>query len=361
MTGAIIAAALGAVAFATGAALQERAILVSAPKTGSSQLRLLLRLVRDPVWLAGTGLSGVGTAAHVWALTQAPLTVVQPIGVSGLLCAVVASAVLHRRRLTGTEVAGCLAVTLGLVILVGMLSGHPGPRDEPSSSAVWALCAGTSAAMLGSLVLSRFVSGALRAGALALAGGISFATISALAKVIGEAALDDPLSVLRPLTLVTLVIGACGALLVQNSYRGDHFPLAYATLLISDPLMAVLVGLTLLGESLPTGVLPITAITVSTLAIVGGTVTLARSSAARGRAGKPRTAPSPAGGGPRSAPRPEEDAGRVDDRPGKHRDVRGPAPAGRSVPERLGRQGHLGVAGPAVTFVGDGDGVSGTV
>ncbi len=196
------------------------------------------------------------------------------------------------------------------------------------------------------------------AGALALAGGISFATISALAKVIGEAALDDPLSVLRPLTLVTLVIGACGALLVQNAYRGDHFALAYATLLISDPLTAVLVGLTLLGESLPTGVLPVTAITVSALAIVGGTVTLARSPAARGRAGKPRTAPSPAGGGPRSAPRPEEDAGRVDDRPGKHRDVQGP---GRSVSERLGGQGHLGVAGPAVTFVGDGDGVSGAV
>ena len=41
MTGAIIAAALGAVAFATGAALQERAILGGVPAEVSGQWELL--------------------------------------------------------------------------------------------------------------------------------------------------------------------------------------------------------------------------------------------------------------------------------------------------------------------------------
>ncbi|MGV2384569.1 MAG UNVERIFIED_CONTAM: hypothetical protein LOD86_04800, partial [Thermobifida fusca] len=94
MTGAIIAAALGAVAFATGAALQERAILGGVPAEVSGQWELLRCLLRSPLWLIGTGLSGIGTVAHVWALTGAPLMIVQPIGVGGLLCAVVVSAVL---------------------------------------------------------------------------------------------------------------------------------------------------------------------------------------------------------------------------------------------------------------------------
>lgn len=320
MTGAIIAAALGAVAFATGAALQERAILGGVLAEVSGQWELLRCLLRSPLWLIGTGLSGIGTVAHVWALTGAPLMIVQPIGVGGLLCAVVVSAVLHRRALTGTEIVGCLTVTFGLVALVGTLYGHSGPPVDPPPSTAWILPTATGVVMLGGLLVSRFVSGALRAWVLALCGGVGFATLSALVRVIGVAALDDPLSVLRPLTLVTAVIGVCGYLLVQGSYRTDHFALAYATLLISDPLTAVLIGVSLLGESLPTGALPLTVIVVSALATVGGTITLARSSVARQRRTRLRAAPSVVSDGPQPSPRPE-DAGRRKERPGKSGDV----------------------------------------
>ena len=112
----------------------------------------------------------------------------------------------------------------------------------------------------------------------------------------------------------------CGYLLVQGSYRTDHFALAYATLLISDPLTAVLIGVSLLGESLPTGALPLTVIVVSALATVGGTITLARSSVARQRRTRLRAAPSVVSDGPQPSPRPE-DAGRRKERPGKSGDV----------------------------------------
>ncbi|WP_198156279.1 DMT family transporter [Thermobifida cellulosilytica] len=363
MTGAIIAAVLGAVAFAAGAAVQERGILLSAPPRECGQVRLLRYLVRSPVWLAGTALSGAALAAHCWALTQAPLTVVQPIGVSGLLCAVVVSAVLHRRRLTRTEVAGCLAVTFGLIVLVAMLSGHAGPV-EPRPQAEWILAAATGAVIVIGVVVSRFLPGALRAWTLALVGGVSFATLSALVKVIGLAVLDDPVAVFQPLTPVALAIGACGALLVQNAYRTEHFALAYATLLISDPLMAVLIGTLLLDESLPTQALPVAVMTLSTLVIVWGTVTLARTSAAREKTAA-QAASGPAGGTPRPAAEPDgaepDDTGRADERPGSTPRPSERTPEGRSVPEGLGGQGDLGLGGPAVTLVGDGDSVSGTV
>ncbi|MEY9213920.1 DMT family transporter [Thermobifida halotolerans] len=364
MTGAIIAAAIGAVAFAAGAALQERAILVAAPAVGGGQLRLLLRLARNPVWLAGSALSGVGLIAHAWALSQAPLTVVQPIGISGLLCAVVASAVLHRRRPTGTQVTGCLAVTLGLVVLVMVLSKHPEPPAEPPAHTTLVLPAATGTVMLLGLAVARFASGALRSWALALAGGISFAAVSALTRIIGIAAVDDPLTAIRPLTLVTLVIALCGALLVQNSYRTSHFALAYATMLISDPLMAMVIGVALLGETLPTGGFAVAAMALSGVSVVAGTVTLARSSAGHApKTGKPRAALSPVSGGPRRSPRPA-DAGLGNGQPGRTYGAPDGTPRSWSVPDvgtGLGGQRYLGLGGPSVTLVGDGDGVSGPV
>ena len=57
---------------------------------------LLGRLLRRPRWVAGTALSGVGALLQIWALTLAPLTVVQPTLALGLVLLLVLSAtVLH--------------------------------------------------------------------------------------------------------------------------------------------------------------------------------------------------------------------------------------------------------------------------
>ena len=57
---------------------------------------LLGRLLRRPRWVAATALSGVGALLQIWALTLAPLTVVQPTLALGLVLLLVLSAtVLH--------------------------------------------------------------------------------------------------------------------------------------------------------------------------------------------------------------------------------------------------------------------------
>jgi hypothetical protein len=281
MTWSVAVAVVGALAVAAGAAFQERAAM-RAPAAGISQARLLRHLCRSRRWLAGTFLTGFGVAAHMWALGHAPLIIIQPIGISGLLFAVMLSAFFHRRRLTGGQVVGSLAVMAALAGLLGTLPVHAGtPHLSRTEMVLMPLaCAGV---MLLCVLVARLVGDATRAWTLATAGGVAYGVTSAFARVIGVGALEDPMHLLRPLTLVALAIGLCGALIVQNSYRTDHFALAYATLLISDPIAATVIGVVFFGERVPAD--PVSATIAATAAVVGavGVALLAKSSGAPNR------------------------------------------------------------------------------
>ncbi|RCV54772.1 DMT family transporter [Marinitenerispora sediminis] len=288
MTWAIAVAVAGALAFAAGAALQQRAAVHVSP--GAGQVGMLVRLSRDPVWLAGTVLSGCGLAGHMLALAHAPLMIVQPVNVSGLLFAVLISALVHRRRPRAAQIWGAAAITVGLVALLCVL---PMPAEDPrlDGGEPVGLPLIALAVMLACVWLSRYTSGAARALALAVAGGVGYAVLSALARVIGVGALDHPAGVLRPLTLVAVVVGLLGALIIQNAYRTEHFTLAYATLLICDPLASVVIGVLCLGEPLPSHPGAATVAALAGLLIAVGTAVLARHSRPHGAL--PATAPAP--------------------------------------------------------------------
>ncbi|MFC7326582.1 DMT family transporter [Marinactinospora rubrisoli] len=297
MTWAIVAGVAGALAFAAGAALQQRSVLhLSAGGTG--QARLLLRLVRDPVWLTGTLLTGCGLAGHLLALSHAPLTIVQPIGVSGLLFAVLLSALFHRRRPLPAQIWGSLAITGGLVALLSALPFDP-HEPEPSGRALVSLPVLAVAIMLACAWIARRAGDAARALMLAVAGGVGYAVTSALARIVGVDALAHPVSVLRPLTFVAIAMALIGAVVIQNAYRTDHFTLAYATLLISDPVAATVIGVLYLDEPLPSHP-GAAAVAVLAAVLVGvGTGILARYS--RPRAARTETGPPPSGAADRRA------------------------------------------------------------
>lgn len=275
MTWAIAAAVAGALAVAAGAALQERTV-ITAPTSGISQFRLLRLLAHSPRWLVGTALTVSGVGAHMWALGHAPLTVIQPINMSGLLFAVVLSAFFHKRKLTRSQVVGSLAVTVGLIGLLSVLPYHTETPDFEHPG-LPALPVVALAVLLVGLAIARYSGDAVQAWTLAFAGGVAYAVTSALARVIGLGVLEDPLNIVRPLTLVALGVGLCGALVVQNAYRTHHFALAYATLLISDPITAGVIGVALFGEPLPEGTTNGVIAAIAAAMIMAGTVTLAKS------------------------------------------------------------------------------------
>src|SRR5699024_10612767 len=94
---AVPVAVLAAVSFGLAQALQHRAARRIAG-TGTVRFRLIAELSRQRVWLGSLLASGVGVALQWLALSTAPLVLVQPLLVSGLLFAVLISAGLRRKR-----------------------------------------------------------------------------------------------------------------------------------------------------------------------------------------------------------------------------------------------------------------------
>ncbi|GAA1087003.1 hypothetical protein GCM10009605_26230 [Nocardiopsis composta] len=275
MLWAVATAIVGALAAAAGAAFQERA-LTSAPFTGVGQLQLIRAMARRPLWVTGTALTFAGVGAHLWALGHAPLVVIQPIGISGLLFAVMLSAFFKKRRLSTAQVLGALAVTAALAGLLSTIPPSEGP--PPGFSKLIVIGLAGAGAMLACTLVGRTRNSTARACALALGGGIGYAAASAFGRVIGSAAVNDLTAALHPLTALAVAIGLAGGLLTQNAYRAGHFALAYAIVLISDPIAATLIGVLCFGERLPTD--PVNGTIALVAAVVGaaGVVVLARSS-----------------------------------------------------------------------------------
>jgi drug/metabolite transporter (DMT)-like permease len=271
----VLIAVAGAFTLALGSALQERDA-VRAPGRQVARAGFLLHLLRQPRWLIGSGAAVLGACLHLIALSGAPLTIIQPIGVTGLLFAIVLSAAFNRQRVRVSQILAGIAVMVGLV---GVLVTFPHGTDLPvmsTGTALW-LAGGMVAAGLAVYLTAHWTPSGMRALMLAAAGGAALGTTSGLARVITANAVQDPLHIFSWLTVLAGVTAVFGALLLQNAYRTGHFAAAYATLLIADPVVGVGIGALLLGEGVPdTPIEQVGAVLFALLAFAG-TVVLARS------------------------------------------------------------------------------------
>nr|WTB29538.1 hypothetical protein OG781_08550 [Streptomyces sp. NBC_00830] len=263
---AICLAVLGACCFAAGARLQHGA---------SADLPSLTSLVRRPLWLGGLALLAAGAALHVSALWLAPLTVVQPLGVLAIVVSVVWGLKAQGARLrlvTGLALAAILAGAGSFAVLAAQLSV---PAPVPSAAQVQAgllVAVGVAACSLAGGLLR----GHGRCLVLAVGGGAVYGYNSVLVRAAAEEYAGHGVTgaLLGTLTAIALSV-LVGCLLVQRAYADGPPEITVACLTVIDPLVAVAIGVGLLGEA--PGLTPWT--TVAGLACaglaVGGVVRLA--------------------------------------------------------------------------------------
>ena len=176
MIWAVVLALVGAFCLALGSALQERDA-IRAPGGSVARISFLWHLVRRPRWLLGALAAAVGVGLHLAALSAAPLTIIQPIGVSGLLFAIVLSALFSRQRVRASQLLAGVAVMVGLV---GIITLFPHGADSPMlplSAAVTLASGVVAAGGVGYLVAPWLPAGA-RAILLAAFGGAALGTPS---------------------------------------------------------------------------------------------------------------------------------------------------------------------------------------
>lgn len=273
----VLLAVVGAVGLAAGTHLQHRVV-----RTGAS------RAWRQPRWLLGGAVIAAATALNVVALGLAPVSIVQPIGALALIVAVVISARSSGLRITAGLAAGIVLTVLAVAAFVAVSAGHA--RDaQPTEERMLQL-----AALLCGCIAFGLLLAASRVGhhARVAAAGVVYGAVASAMHVVavaGVAALRRlgadgadgadraPHGALILLLLGLLLAAALAGLwLVQTAYASGPPETVLAGLTVLDPLVAVGIGMLLLGEYAPLPPPAIAGIAVSGAAAAAGIVLIAR-------------------------------------------------------------------------------------
>ena len=142
-----IAVAIGAACCYEGAYVLQA--LEARREGGGARLHagLLGRLIRRPRWVGGTALSGAGALLQVYALTLAPLTIVQPVLALGLVLLLALSAVVLHERVGRRELVGVAAIVCGVAVVALVADPGVGGSGDPVGVALLVLALGTLTAL----------------------------------------------------------------------------------------------------------------------------------------------------------------------------------------------------------------------
>ncbi|MQA73675.1 MAG: hypothetical protein GEU88_04900 [Solirubrobacterales bacterium] len=271
----IVLALLAALVFALGTVLLQKAGM--AEPAGGSTSGLLLRMARRPVWLAGIAADALGFVLQAVALTIGRLAVVQPVLVASVVFALPLGAKLTGQRVHRIDVLAALLVTVALVAFLTIADPSGGRDDAPLGH--WLITGAVIAVFVVPLV---FLAGGraptTKAALLGTATGILFALTAALTKAAADKFDDGLFEILTHWHLYALiVVGYISMTLNQIALGTGALAPAIATCLAIDPVVSVLIGTTLLQESLHETPLGIVATVLSLLVALGAIAVLARS------------------------------------------------------------------------------------
>ncbi|AVT36061.1 DMT family transporter [Plantactinospora sp. BB1] len=253
MTTPAVVLALGAAAcFALGAALQQRAARRE-PQHATADPRLLIRLLRRRSWLLAKVPDLAGTVLQALALRFGPLTLIQPLLISGMFLAIPLEAALDHRRPHPRDVTAVAACVLGLTVF--LVAARPRAGVAQPSLMGWlgvALIGGALVVIC--LLLAHRATGAARGTLLGIASGLLYAGTASLLKTVAERVTHDPLSTLADWHLYALaVVGFASVALNQNAFQNGPLAAPLTAITLVDPVASVVIGVTAFHETLSFG------------------------------------------------------------------------------------------------------------
>lgn len=246
-------ALLGAVFMSFGAQYQHRGVMKVEKATGQTGSGLsgaqLFALLRRPSWVVGTLMLGMAIAAQLAALSVAPLILVQPIGAIALVITTLLNAKVSGHKPTRQSVFAIVLCVGGIFAFVTIAAFFATEHAIDSQQLL---------IILGILLLVLIVFGgtwlfrrtSLRALFYITAGGVVYGFVATLAKVVISRIQSGDFDWLTILCIVGLLIAAgVGSYFVQTSYSVGPPDLVIAGLTVIDPIVAVVIGLVVLGEA----------------------------------------------------------------------------------------------------------------
>jgi drug/metabolite transporter (DMT)-like permease len=272
----ILFALMAAVCMAIGIVVRQRATM-DVPQDQGVSGAMVKALVRKRLWWIGTGVAVAGYVCQAVALTKGSLLVVQPLLVSSLLFALPLSARLAGRRVTRSEWAWAVLLTIALAMFV--LMARPRPGLYRGQELAWSIATAIIAPIVLFCVLFGSRStGRRRAMLIAIAVGVLFGVVAVLTKlVMYELAEDGALAVIRlPSLYLLAALGVCAMLLQQSAFHAGALQASVPTMLVLEPVVAVLLGALVLNEHLSVSGYETFALPIAVAAMAAATIALGR-------------------------------------------------------------------------------------
>jgi drug/metabolite transporter (DMT)-like permease len=273
---AVLAGLCAAIVFGLSSAAEQRSTKRVQTRRALSP-RILLDLVRQPLWLIATGGTVVGFALQVVALRYGPLALVEPLLVCDLIFAVLITSY-QRRRSDPIILGGVIATAAGLAgfLVIGRPSAG---QSAVSFFVVLPLAVGLAACVAGCLTVARRHNG-LRPLALALACGICYGTAAFLVKLVVSDVSGGLAHLLTDWPIYALaVVGPVGFVLNQDAFQqGTLLSPVLAIITACDPIVSIALAYLWLNEKLSSSPPAIAGQIISLVVMITGIVVLAHHS-----------------------------------------------------------------------------------
>jgi len=273
---AILFAFLAALFLAIGIVVRQRATM-DVPEDKGVSATMVLTLVRRPLWWGGTAAAVLGFVFQALALAYGSLLLVQPILVSALLFALPLSARLAKRRVTRGEWLWAVVLTASLAVFVVLAKTSAGDYEAsvPLTAIVAVVCI---VAVALCVIIAIRNPGWRRAVLLAVAVGVLFGVVAMLTKLMMHMLTHDGVRAVltTPVPYLLVLIGVFAVLLQQSAFHAGSLQTSVPTMLVLEPVVAVVLGAVVLGEHMTVNGLKAVAITVALVAMAAATAALGR-------------------------------------------------------------------------------------
>jgi drug/metabolite transporter (DMT)-like permease len=273
---AYLLAALAAFVNALVSVLQRLGV-ENAPSSTTLKLSLMTHAIKRGVWLLGFALSLVQFVILATALRFGELSVVQPILTTELLFLLLILAVWFRYRLGRREWLGSAIIVVGLggfFLAAQPKGGNAIPDPHQWLVAYLALFVSVGAFIVAALRGPRWWRAAAFGAATAVMSAYSAALTKATTTYITEG-WGHVFTHAQPYLLAVTGIGT--VFLLQNALHAGPITASRTTLVTMNPLISIVLGITLFADRLRTGSLWIPLELAALAVLVTGVVVLARS------------------------------------------------------------------------------------
>jgi drug/metabolite transporter (DMT)-like permease len=262
VTVGIVVALFATVIYNAGFVLEKRALNELPPISARRLGRLLRVLGTSPRWLLGFGVLGVGLCCQILALSLIPISVAQPIQISGLALLVVFSAVFLGERASRREWAGLGVLAVSLVLVY--LSLEPGKDKVGTRASGWVMAMLALVTVAVGLVVfliagrrrRRPAAGSLYGAAAGLMYGVAGLQAKGMAGFFAEHLNEKTggfvlQAITSPYPYLLVVMSGAGLVLFQTGLQRGRASIVVPVSNVVGSVYLIMAGTVAFGEPLP--------------------------------------------------------------------------------------------------------------